>query len=112
MKDPTPVRRIPWNGGHLTILAGQGFPWGAAKESRLRENCTSGLNERTEGGLYRPTSSDSTVRGGESPPHGEAPRVKPLFAGTRCGTNRVASTNEYKTAKDSLAVKAQQMVLS
>jgi hypothetical protein len=33
---------------------------GAAKESGLRENCTSRLIERTEGGLECPTSSDST----------------------------------------------------
>jgi len=44
------------------------------------------------------------VRGRESLPHGEDVRVKPPSKGTRCGTNRVSTTNGYKTSEDSLAV--------
>lgn len=55
---------------------------GAAQESGLRENCTSRLIERTEGGPLRPTSSDSTVRAWESWAHqDEDCRRRPLACG-------------------------------
>ena len=43
------------------------IPGGAVKESGLRENCTSRLNERTEAGWQRPTSSDSTGGATQTP---------------------------------------------
>lgn len=41
----------------------------------MRENCTSRLIERTEGGPHSSTSSDSTVGARESRAHGEGPQL-------------------------------------
>src|SRR5262249_52654027 len=53
----------------LPGLGKRGGHEGEAQESGLRENCTSRLIERTEGGPSRPTSSDSTVGARESCVH-------------------------------------------